>query len=121
MILPLWNSLVQIENRFTLLKANFVKEPNVTVEVLSDPITVIEPHRDGQRHPVKQFLRHLALDMIGRVTPFHGEALANQGMNVLGVGLDARRADDVGRGAAKQRLQGVFGDYAPKDIPAADE
>lgn len=112
---------MQVKNRLTFLKANLVKESNIAIEALSDTVTVIEPHRDRERDPVEQFLRELARDMVGGIAALCHKAFSNQGMYWLGESLSARRPDDVGRGGAKQRLQGVFGNHAPKDIAAADE
>lgn len=94
--LPIWNSLVQIKNGLTLLKANLVKEQYLAIEALSDTVTVIDPHRDRERDPVEQILRQFALDMGRRVAASRDEAVANEGMYRLGEGLRTRRPDDVG-------------------------
>lgn len=86
---------MQIEYRSLSAEGYFIEERGHPAKLLLNDLSMILAHGDDELSPFHHLLRQLVLNVGGWISTFLNQAAADERMNRLRLGLDARRSDTI--------------------------
>ena len=112
---------MQIQNRLVVAKTDLIKQGNVLFIFFPDKRLVVSSHCNDEVGGRDQFLGKLSLDVTSRINSLFTQSSQDPFMHRLSLGVDPRRADDVGCTGTESGLERVLNRYTAKNIPRAHE